>query len=223
MKLYTFDGSPTSRMVLLFCAEEGIAFEKVDIDLLAGAHLADSYKRINPCSLVPVLEDGDYRLTESSAILKYLAEKYNSTLYPRDLKLRGRIHEMMDWLNTSLYRVMGYDFIYPQIYGHHRRDSVAANDATIEWGRQRTRQYLQLLDSHWLGEKRFLCGDQITLADFCGAPIISQFDLIGAKLAPYQNIARWMGELRRLKAWDDVHAMHKGYAASLAGREFVNL
>ena len=210
-------------MVLLFCAEEGIEFEKVDVDLLAGAHLSESYKRINPCSLVPVLEDGDYRLTESSAILKYLAEKYDSKTYPRELKLRGRIHEMMDWLNTGLYRVMGYDFIYPQIYGHHRRDSAVVNEGTIEWGRQRTHHSLQLLDSHWLGEKRFLCGDQITLADFFGAPIISQFDLIGASLAPFQNVVRWMGEMQKLKAWDDVHAMHKGYAASLAGREFVVL
>jgi len=223
MKLYTFDGSPTSRMVLLFCAEEGIEFEKVDVDLLAGAHLSESYKRINPCSLVPVLEDGDYRLTESSAILKYLAEKYDSKTYSRELKLRGRIHEMMDWLNTGLYRVMGYDFIYPQIYGHHRRDSAVVNEGTIEWGRQRTHHSLQLLDSHWLGEKRFLCGDQMTLADFFGAPIISQFDLIGASLAPFQNVVRWMGEMRKLKAWDDVHAMHKGYAASLADREFVVL
>src|SRR4051812_8911995 len=78
MKLYTFDGSPTSRVVLLFCAEEGIAFEKVDVDLLAGAHLSEKFKQINPCAFVPVLEDGDLRLTESSAILKYLADKSES-------------------------------------------------------------------------------------------------------------------------------------------------
>ncbi len=112
MKLYTFDGSPTSRMALLFCTEEGIEFEKVDVDLLCGAHLSDSFKKVNPCALVPVMEDGDFRLTESSAILKYLADKHDSRTYPRDLKRRAKIHELMDWLNTSLYRVMGYNFIY---------------------------------------------------------------------------------------------------------------
>jgi len=135
MRLYTFDGSPTSRIVLLFCAEEGIEFENVDVDLLCGAHLSDEYKRLNPCSFVPVLEDGDLRLTESSAILKYLADKYESKAYPRDLKRRAKIHEAMDWLNTSLYRVMGYSFIYPQLYAHHRHEPEAANRATIEWGR----------------------------------------------------------------------------------------
>jgi len=223
MKLYTFDGSPTSRMILLFCAEEGLEFEKVDIDLLAGAHLTEGYQNINPCALVPVLEDDEYRLTESSASLKYLADKHESKAYPRDPKLRGRVHEAMDWFNTSLYRVMGYDFIYPQIYGHHRRPSEDLNRGTIEWGRQRTRQCLHLLDTHWLGAKRFLCGNEITIADFFGAPIVSQLDLIGVTVEPLTNVARWMAEMSRLKTWNDVHTMHTRYAASLADREFVVL
>lgn len=223
MKLYTFDGSPTSRIVLLFCAEEGIEFEKIDVDLLAGAHLSEKYKQLNPCSFVPVLEDGDLRLTESSTILKYLADKYESKRYPRDLVRRAKIHEAMDWLNTSLYRVMGYSFIYPQIYAHHRHEPEAANRATVEWGRARTRQYLELLDQHWLGKKRFLCGDELTLADFFGAPLLTQFDLLQVSLAPLENVTRWMSRMRELAAWKVVHAVHDGYAASLAGRQVVPL
>lgn len=223
MKLYTFDGSPTSRVVMLFCAEEGIKFEKVDVDLLSGAHLSEQYKQINPCGFVPVLEDGDLRLTESSAILKYLADKYESKAYPRDLKRRAKIHEAMDWLNTSLYRVMGYSFIYPQLYAHHRHEPEAANHATIEWGRKRTLQYLELLDQHWLGDKRFLCGDELTLADYFGAPILGQFDLLQIGLSRLPNVARWLSNMRELKTWNAVHHVHQAYAASLAGREFVAL
>lgn len=223
MKIYTFDGSPTSRMVLLFCAEERIEFEKVDVDLLAGAHISESYRSINPCSLVPVLEDGDFRLTESSSILKYLADKFESKAYPRELKRRAKVNEVMDWLNTSLYRVVGYNFVYPQLYPHHRREPEEVNQGTIRWGRERTEQYLQLLDRHWLGNKRFLCGDEITLADYFGAPILAQLDLVRANLAPFENITRWMGEMRKLPSWDAVHSMHKQYTASLADRKFVTL
>jgi len=223
MKLYTFDGSPTSRVVLLFCAEEDIAFEKVDIDLLAGAHLSESFKSINPCSFVPVLQDGDFRLTESSSVLKYLADKHESKFYPRDLERRAKIHEVMDWLNTSLYRVMAYSFIYPQIYAHHRRESQEINSATIAWGRERTLEYLKLLDQHWLGDRRFLCGDEMTLADFFGAPLLGQLDLIHASLSPFPNVTRWMSQMRQLGTWNAVHAMHAGYASSLSDREFVGL
>jgi glutathione S-transferase len=223
MKIYAFDGSPTSRIILLFCAEERIEFEKVAVDLLAGAHLSESYKKLNPCAFVPVLEDGDFRLTESSTILKYLADKFESKAYPRELKRRAKIHEVMDWLNTSLYRVLGYNFIYPQLYAHHRREPEAVNQGTIQWGRERTDQYLHLLERHWLGGKRFLCGDEITLADYFGAPILSQLDLIRADLAPFENICRWMGQMRALRSWDEVHAMHRQYVASLTDRKFVAL
>lgn len=223
MKIYTFDGSPTSRIILLFCAEERIEFEKVDVNLLTGAHLSDSYRSINPCALVPVLEEGDFRLSESSAILKYLADKFESKAYPRDLKRRAKIHEVMDWLNTSFYRVLGYNFIYPQLYAHHRREPEETNRGTIAWGRERTEQYLQLLDRHWLGKKRFLCGEELTLADYFGAPIVAQLDLIRANVAPFENVSRWMGEMRQLASWQQVHAMHQQYAASLADRKFVTL
>jgi glutathione S-transferase len=223
MKLYTFDGSPTSRVILLFCAEEQIPFERIDVDLLAGAHLSESFREINPCSFVPVLEEGDFRLTESSTILRYLADKVESKAYPRDLKRRAKIHEMMDWLNTSLYRELGYNFIYTQIYGHHRRATDELNQGTINWGRERTKQHLKLLDRYWLGTKRFLCGDELTLADYFGAPLVAQLDLIRANLAPFENVCRWMQEMRGLRSWEPVHAMHKQYVASLADRDFASL
>ncbi|MEO6602782.1 MAG: glutathione S-transferase family protein [Polyangiaceae bacterium] len=223
MKIYAFDGSPTSRIVLLFCAEERIEFEKVDVDLLAGAHVSESYRRINPCALVPVLEDGDFRLSESSTILKYLADKIESKAYPRERMRRAKVHESMDWLNTSLYRVLGYNFVYPQLYAHHRREPEEVNQGTIRWGRERTEQCLQLLDGHWLGKNRFLLGDELTLADYFGAPIVAQLELIRANLARFENISRWMEEMRKLPSWEHVHAMHTQYAASLAERKFVTL
>ena len=223
MKIYAFDGSPTSRIVLLFCAEERIEFEKVDINLMVGEHLGETYRGINPCSLVPVLEDGDFRLSESSAILKYLADKFESPAYPRELKGRAKIHEAMDWLNTSLYRVLGYNFIYPQLYAHHRREPEEVNLGTIRWGRERTGQYLELLDRHWLGHKRFLCGDELTLADYFGAPILAQLDLIHANLSEFENVRRWLGEMQKLRSWEAVHAVHNQTVMALADRKFISL
>ena len=83
MKLYYHPVSTTSRPVMLLAADEGIALDYEVVDLFTGAHLQPQYSGINPSQQVPVLEDGDFRLTESSAILKYLAEKAGSAAYPR--------------------------------------------------------------------------------------------------------------------------------------------
>jgi glutathione S-transferase len=78
MKLYMHPVSMTSRPVRLFIAENGIKAEEQVVDLMTGEHVQPAFTAINPSQLVPVLEDGDLRLTESSAILKYLAEKTGS-------------------------------------------------------------------------------------------------------------------------------------------------
>ena len=87
MKLYYHPASTTSRTVMLFAAESGIPLEMQVVDLFTGEHIKPPYSRRSiPNRLVPVLEDGDFALTESSAILKYLADKTGSPLYPKDLQ-----------------------------------------------------------------------------------------------------------------------------------------
>src|SRR5580704_16859196 len=111
----------TCRPVRLFIAENNLPVEEEIVDILSGAQYAKPYTDINPNSLVPVLEDGDWRLTESSAILKYLGDKINSPTYPKDLRQRAKVNEMMDWINTNLYRELGYALCYPQLFPHLKR------------------------------------------------------------------------------------------------------
>lgn len=89
---------------MLFANESGIKVDFQVVDLFTGEHYKPPFEAVNPNHLVPVLEDGDFRLTESSAILKYLAEKTGSPAYPKDLQQRARVNERMDWINTQLCR-----------------------------------------------------------------------------------------------------------------------
>ena len=114
-----------------------------------------------------MLEDGDFRLTESSAILKYLADKYDLPAYPKDLKKRAKVNEVMDWLNTQLYRDFGYGLIYPQLFPHHKRRSDEAHAGTIAWGQQGAKTWLQI--STTIGSDR----TSICAATKSPSPIIS--------------------------------------------------
>ena len=123
MKLYMHPVATTCRPVRLFIAENNILVEEEIVDILAGAQFEKPYVDRNPNSLVPLLEDGDLCLTESSAILKYLADKIGSPAYPKDPKRRAKVNEMMDWVNTNFYRDYAYGLCYPQLFPHLKRRS----------------------------------------------------------------------------------------------------
>jgi glutathione S-transferase len=219
MKLYCHPASTTSRPVMLFAAESGIALEQQIVDLFTGEHYQQPFEAINPNHLVPVLEDGDLRLTESSAILKYLADKINSPLYPSDLKQRARVNERMDWINTQLCRDFAYGFIYPQIFSFHKRRSDEAHAATLQWGKERAEGWMKVLDQHILGaDNPYVCGKDITIADYFCASFVALAELVGSDFAAYPNVKRWLGHMKALKHWNSTFEVINGYGASLKGQ-----
>jgi glutathione S-transferase len=222
MKLYFHPASTTSRIVWMFAEDQGVALDYEVVDLFTGAHLKPDYASINPSHMVPVLEDGDFRLTECSAIIKYLADKVESPAYPKDLKQRARVNEMMDWFNSNIYRDLGYGVVYPQTFPSHKRPSDALQSGTLEWGKQKAENWLKILDQSLIGpSKPFLCGDKITLADYLGAEMIAAGELVGCGYAGYPNVQRWLGNMKKLKGWPKVHEAINGFAASLKGQSFV--
>jgi glutathione S-transferase len=220
MKLYMHPVSITSRPVRLFIAENGIEVDEVMVDLMTGEHYQDPFTAINPNRLVPVLEDGDLRLTESSAIPKYLADKIDSPAYPKDLKQRARVNEVMDWFNSNFYRDYGYGLVYPQLFPHHKRRSDEAQAASIAWGKERTLVWLKLLNDHWIGAKPYLCGDQITIADYFGACILTAGEVIRCDFSPYPNVQRWLGTIKQLKSWPKINEALDGYAEAVKDQPF---
>ena len=223
MKVHFHPVSTASRPVMLFVAEAKIPHEPIVVDLMTGAHHKEPFTSLNPNRMVPVLEDGDFVLTESSAILKYLADKFYSPAYPKDLKKRARVNEIMDWFNTNHYREWGYHLVYPQIFPHHVRQPEVAQKATVEWGREKSEQWLAILDKTVIGKNKYLCGDDITIADYLGAEILSCGDTIGVSFKRFPNVDRWMATMRALPSWKNVNEAVDGFAASLKGKEFVTI
>ncbi len=153
MKLYYHPVSTTSRPVVLFATESGIELDYQIVDLFTGEQYKPEYSAINPSHQVPVLEDGDFRLTESSAILKYLADKVHSPAYPSDLRKRARVNERMDWLNTGFYRDFSYGFLYPQIFPFMRRPDDHVQAGTVAWGKEKALGWLKVLDESLIGPR----------------------------------------------------------------------
>jgi glutathione S-transferase len=222
MKLYMHPVSMTSRPIRLFIAENKIPVEEQIVDLMTGEHLKEPFVKVNPNKLVPVLEDGDLCLTESSAILKYLADKINSPAYPKDLKQRAKVNEVMDWFNTNFYRDFGYGMAYPQIFAHHKRPTDDVQAATIAWGRDRAQGWLQILNDYWLGPKKnYLCGDQITIADYFGVCLLTLGEIVRCDFSKFPNIERWLANMKKLSSWPAVNEALYGFAGMVKDQPFV--
>lgn len=221
MKLYMHPVSMTSRPVRLLIAENNLDIEEQLVDPFTGEHTRDEYAAVNPNKLVPVLEDGDFRLTEYSAILKYLADKFDLPSYPKDLQKRARVNERMDWFNTQFYREFGYGLNYPQLFPHHKHPGDEVQKATLAWAKERAEGWLEVLDKHLIGpNQQYLCGDEITIADYFGACLMALGEITRCDFSAYPNISRWLANMKRLDYWSEVNDALYGLVAQFKDQPF---
>jgi len=207
MKLYYDPISTTSRPVMMFAAEHGLALELQQVSLLAGEHQRPRFLALNANGCVPVLVEGDFVLTESSAILKYLADRAGSRTYPVDLRARARVNAAMDWFATNFHAAVGYQLAYPILF----RDISPLCDDALEQvtshGASLAHRWLDVLDRRMIGpDHDYVAGPQLTLADYSGASVTMLAEAVGLDFSLYPNVRRWM---RRMKA-------RPGWAASYA-------
>lgn len=118
--IYGYHGSTNSRPVLHMLEDQGISYEFKNIDLMKGETYTPDYLKLNPNAAVPVMvEHGkkDFVLTESEAILRYLANNFAPNTYPDDLHQRARVDEAISFCRSHLYVHLGYNLFYPQVFG----------------------------------------------------------------------------------------------------------
>lgn len=224
MKLYYHPVSTTCRPIMMLAADENIALDYQVVDLFTGEHMKEPYTEVNPNRQIPVLEDGDFRMTESSAILKYVAEKAGSSTYPKDLQKRARINERMDWFNTGCYRDLGYGLIYPQLFPNLKRPSDEVHNATIEWGRIKACGWLGVLDQSIIGSNKYLCGNELTIADYFGVAILTAGEVIHLDYSKYPNVERFIATMKARPNWEKVNApFYQYFVGPFKDKKFAGL
>lgn len=159
MKLYGF-GPTRSLRALWGLNELGADFEFVPVKLPAGEHRRPEFLKLNPAGKLPVLVDGDNVVTESAAIVLYLAEKYpEKKLLPADIKQRSQVYRWimfaMTELEQPLWRIAKHTFILPEDKRLPQDVALARGDFTA---------MARVLDAHMEG-RQFIVGDRITAAD----------------------------------------------------------
>ena len=184
MRLYEF--APTRSIRARWVLQElGEEFEAVTVNLVAGDHRRPQFLKINPAGRVPVLVDGDLTVTESVAIVLYLAERDAQRRFlPRDIALRSQVYRWLMFAATELeqplWRIARHTALYPE---------DMRLPAELPIARQDFAEMAAVLERH-MKDRQFVVGDQVTVADF-----------VMAYTLDWANEARLLGEFPNLKAY----------------------
>jgi glutathione S-transferase len=192
--LYHFPYSQHARRVVSLLEAAHLPYTLHHINMAQGEHLSAAYLAINPNHQIPTLVDGDLKIHESNAILRYLCSKHDLTdWYPTDLRRRALTDQWLDW-NQSRLSPAVIDVVRNKVFLKDKGDKDA-----IARGEARLRELGPILEDG-LRPGDFLTGAAPTIADLSVASNLFQLGLAGA-IPPGERIAAWYARINRLDAF----------------------
>jgi glutathione S-transferase len=160
LKLWGRVNSINVQKVLWALEELKVPYERTDAGMAFGVVNEPFYKKMNPNSRVPTIDDDGFVLWESNAIVRYLAGKHGAgTLWPSDARQRADSDRWMDWAANHITPV-----ITPVFWGLIRTPAEKRNMAQIAAEAEKTGQAFQVLETGLEG-KDYVAGKDFTMGD----------------------------------------------------------
>jgi glutathione S-transferase len=189
IRLYRHPISGHSHRVELYLSLLGLAYELVHVDLMSGAHKQPEFKAKNPFGQVPVMEDGDVTLADSTAILVYLGEKYDQAgkYWPRTPHGKAAVQR---WLSVASGQLAAGP-------AAARRARLLGAKLDYEQAVATTQQLFGVLEAE-LATRSFFVDASPTLADLALYAYVARAPEGGVSLEPYAALRAWLGRIEAL-------------------------
>ncbi|MEX3777089.1 glutathione transferase [Pseudomonas sp. MYb118] len=169
--------SPYAMSAFVVLREKGIDFQISTLDLDASQNLAADYASLSLTQRVPTLVQGDFALSESSAITEYLEELYPQVpVYPRDIKQRAKARQVQAWLRSDLLPIRQERSTLVVFYG--QKYGPLSPDAEVAVGKLLAAAQALLADG-----REYLFG-QWSIADVDLAVMLNRLILNGDPVPP---------------------------------------
>lgn len=173
-RLYHYPLSPFSRKVRLSLAEK-----KIEVELVEERYWeqGSDFLRRNPAGKVPILRLGNRTMADSGAICEYLEEAYPTpALLPKGAESRYEVRRLVAWFDDKFYKevtsMLVGERVFRKIMGTGYPDS-----GNVKSGSRAIRYHLDYM-AHILEQRRWLAGNEMSLADFAAAAQLSCLDYI---------------------------------------------
>jgi glutathione S-transferase len=191
LKIWGRANSVNVQKVLWCLRELDLTYERIDAGMAFGNNTEPDYLAMNPNGRVPTLVDGDYVLWESNSVMRYLVLAYGkgSPIYPQAPKQRAGVDRWLDWTLSTMQPVDRPVFWALVRTPVEKRDMVAIQkdvDAeAVQWR----------IVNHQLATRRFIEGDDFTLADIAlGAYARRWLGVEGVNKPQLTHLERWFAQ-----------------------------
>ncbi|MEO7093192.1 MAG: glutathione S-transferase family protein [Polyangiales bacterium] len=199
MKLYHNPLSPNVRRVRLTAAVLGIELEEQVLDFAKGEHKSPEYLALNANGAVPTLVDGDFALTESRAIMQYLASKKpEAGLLPKDEKDRADVTRWQFWDSSHFSPALGtiaFEKLLKPMMGLGAADTGKVTEALAGF-----RRWAAVLDTRLAG-RQYVVGNSLTVADLTLASSLMYAAQAEVPVSEFPNVEAWFARISALDGW----------------------
>ena len=191
LKIWGRISSINVKKVVWTAQELGLDFQRTEAGGLFGIVKTPDFMALNPNSLVPVIEDGDYTLWESNVVVRYLCAKHApDTLYPQSLRERFSAERWMDWQQTTFNPASrpGFWQLVRTPAEQRNLELIAGSNAAVE-------SLMGTLDAH-LATREFMLGAQFSMADIPLACEAHRWFALPQARQSRPHVERWFAGLR---------------------------
>lgn len=204
IKLYRHPLSGHAHRVELLLSLLKLPTELVFVDLANGAHKQAAFLAINAFGQVPAIDDNGTILSDSNAILVYLAKKYGGGSWLADEPLAAA--RVQRWLSVAAGQLA---------YGPASARLITVFGATLDAEDviARSHSLLKLMDSE-LATASFLAGDTATIADVANYTYIAHAPEGNVSLEAYPNVRAWLERVEALPGFVPMQRTAAGLQAN---------
>jgi len=201
-KLYWAAISAPSRFVFYFAVASGIDIDLVHVDLLKGQQRTPAFLAINPSGKVPALVDDGLNIFESAAIIRYLALKYQSVLYP--LSFGAKINVLIDQVYELLRSVLMNPIV---TLVANKAFSINPDCLATKKAEEELSLAFSNLSTQFFKESpHFVVGHRLTLADIFLGAYLSHLDVIDYEFSCFPSIVVYWHHHKKQEAFIQTHA-----------------
>lgn len=192
MTLYDYPRSGHAHRIRLFLSILGLPYESELIDMQKGEHKDPEYRKLSPLGQVPTFVDDDTVITDSTAVLVYLAIKHGDPQWlPRDAEAAARVQRWLSTASGELYRG-------PVLA---RAARIFGRPINIEHAGGESKRLFRWMQQE-LAERTWLAAEHATIADIAMYSYVRVADEGELDLAPYPAILRWLADVESLDGFE---------------------